>query len=1025
MRYAYFILIASCAFAQGWTAASGTNYGSACPPNGFGYSVCPSSQPGCTLPLTSGALTMTNYSFSSLCGDVTANAGGGIADTRRNRLIFSGGGHGGYNGNEWYGYDVAAGVIKRLSDPSVYDNASGNAQLNPDGTIPARHTVGGIVYVPDTDQIWNYSGIFQGGGAGNHMFLIDLHETASPDSTVTIQPSDWHDVSVLNPGSPFGVFGTWDSRSKKVIYRYQVYMFAFDPIPTQHAVVSCTASTSPTTCRIPDHQISLLAGTTKWTITFTGATGNWTGLNTGYLATVVDNNTITIPLNSSGFGALTGTVTGSTYGSSAQLTPQFCSGGTSPLTCNSGYSSGIAVDPDKNIAMMIGTTSPSGGGNLAMWRFDMSDYSVTDMTATATGCSALNVPGPALNWDPSIGRFVAYPNDGNTAYIYDVTSNTCSPVTFSGGPPASGLVAPNGTYGRFAYFPALGKYAICNKSTNNCYTFTLRYSAKHGLGSSTITCLDKDGDGYGVGPGCTGPDADDLDATVYTAAHAISKYGDIPTFIKYLGYNPTNICYLATTGNDGTAAANDASLPYATWAAARTACGGGSMVMVRGGTWNNLTVAPAGGSAGAPVIYLAYPGERPVIDNNVSGSTVFNITDRSYLIFDGITVKNGTVQCFAGGTSAATGSPAFTNIIWRNMESESCTQGIIATNGDKSLVIEDSLWHDIFTPGGQHCLYLGARGIPSSDIVVRRNICYNALYNGIHLNGRMSNVTVRQLLVYNFDIAGISMQMGVNHSYFSDIACMTTGSSACLEITDYLGDCAAQGTGTGNICAYDQNYNVFEGVTNYGALNDWHGVNKGASGGGRLYATTNTSANTSADLGHNRFANMVTAHSGHFNGVGTSGYPSMTFAHTQPTCNSTCMGWIASDVFLGITFAFTENANGDSLIGAGAGASYGYAGYSCASAPAIAALVSSCSHADPAFVAASAAYWNAPTSYDLRLRSTSPAFGAGVSPRSVFDLVGNIRSLTAPNLGAFAAPPAPAPPAGIMLLRGTFRGSFR
>ncbi len=24
-----------------------------------------------------------------------------------------------------------------------------------------------------------------------------------------------------------------------------------------------------------------------------------------------------------------------------------------------------------------------------------------------------------------------------------------------------------------------------------------------GLGASTVTCLDKDGDGYGVGPGCT------------------------------------------------------------------------------------------------------------------------------------------------------------------------------------------------------------------------------------------------------------------------------------------------------------------------------------------------------------------------------------------------------------------------------------------------------------------------------------------------------------------------------------------
>src|SRR6185369_1851625 len=46
----------------------------------------------------------------------------------------------------------------------------------------------------------------------------------------------------------------------------------------------------------------------------------------------------------------------------------------------------------------------------------------------------------------------------------------------------------------------------------------------NGLGGSTLTCLDQDGDGYGVGPGCSGVDADDSDATVHTAAQGIAKY---------------------------------------------------------------------------------------------------------------------------------------------------------------------------------------------------------------------------------------------------------------------------------------------------------------------------------------------------------------------------------------------------------------------------------------------------------------------------------------------------------------------
>src|SRR5262249_32145390 len=86
-----------------------------------------------------------------------------------------------------------------------------------------------------------------------------------------------------------------------------------------------------------------------------------------------------------------------------------------------------------------------------------------------------------------------------------------------------------------------------------------------GLGASTFTCVDKDGDGYGVGPGCIAPDADDRGADVHDAAAAIDKYGSLRAFLSHLGYAPGHVFYLATDGDDDTGLPDDPAHPYRTW----------------------------------------------------------------------------------------------------------------------------------------------------------------------------------------------------------------------------------------------------------------------------------------------------------------------------------------------------------------------------------------------------------------------------------------------------------------------------
>jgi hypothetical protein len=130
-----------------------------------------------------------------------------------------------------------------------------------------------------------------------------------------------------------------------------------------------------------------------------------------------------------------------------------------------------------------------------------------------------------------------------------------------------------------------------------------------GLGASTYTCLDRDGDGYGVGTGCLGPDADDTDVTVHSGPQVIAKYGTMTAFLNHLQYPATRIWYISTTGNDGTCAVNNVNLPCANFnARVRNNIEPGDVVIWRTGTYSQREDLISG-TSGYPVVYMSYPGE--------------------------------------------------------------------------------------------------------------------------------------------------------------------------------------------------------------------------------------------------------------------------------------------------------------------------------------------------------------------------------------------------------------------------------
>src|SRR5207247_2013886 len=163
-----------------------------------------------------------------------------------------------------------------------------------------------------------------------------------------------------------------------------------------------------------------------------------------------------------------------------------------------------------------------------------------------------------------------------------------------------------------------------------------------------------------------------------------------------------------------------------------------------------------------------------------TGAPIVSLADQSYIIVDGWKVTGGLTVgsgCITGSSADARTSSTFHDNIFRNIEATGCGQGLDFMNGLTNLTIEDNLIHGS-SAGGQHCIYIGSRGLPSSNVKVQRNICYNAAWNGFHINGRFTNLQVDQNIIYTVGIAGFSLQEGVSNSFFRNNLIFNTSSAA-------------------------------------------------------------------------------------------------------------------------------------------------------------------------------------------------------------------------------------------------------
>jgi hypothetical protein len=105
-------------------------------------------------------------------------------------------------------------------------------------------------------------------------------------------------------------------------------------------------------------------------------------------------------------------------------------------------------------------------------------YTVTSLKGT--GCNNVYGPGgAAIDYDSANQDEVMW-SGGNTVYVYNRDTDSCTAQTFPNGPPSMGV---NGSFGKFRYFPGLGVFVVVTDINQNAYA--LRLTAAGGTGGAT------------------------------------------------------------------------------------------------------------------------------------------------------------------------------------------------------------------------------------------------------------------------------------------------------------------------------------------------------------------------------------------------------------------------------------------------------------------------------------------------------------------------------------------------------------
>jgi hypothetical protein len=159
-----------------------------------------------------------------------------------------------------------------------------------------------------------------------------------------------------------------------------------------------------------------------------------------------------------------------------------------------------------------------------------------------------------------------------------------------------------------------------------------------GRGCTNAFYIDNDCDGYGVGSPL-GPDADDNDPAITAAKTFINKYRNPNSFLNHLGYKVRNVYYISTDGRDESGEVNNIEKPFATWGKVKKLLKPGDGAIFRRGEYKiswGIDISGLKGTSEQPIIIMAYPGEKVIIDGISFGISATGPEGCAFLMIDGL-----------------------------------------------------------------------------------------------------------------------------------------------------------------------------------------------------------------------------------------------------------------------------------------------------------------------------------------------------------------------------------------------------
>ena len=108
-------------------------------------------------------------------GAVVWSWSGGLYDSKRDRLVVWGGGHGAYAGNEIYAFDINALSWTRVTDPSSLTGFTNGMTTYADGRPVSVHTYDQLIYDPSVDRMFAFGGSrYSSGSATDAAFTFNF-----------------------------------------------------------------------------------------------------------------------------------------------------------------------------------------------------------------------------------------------------------------------------------------------------------------------------------------------------------------------------------------------------------------------------------------------------------------------------------------------------------------------------------------------------------------------------------------------------------------------------------------------------------------------------------------------------------------------------------------------------------------------------------------------------------------------------------------------------------------------------------